>query len=392
MKKYFYLLLMMVMSSALITSCLSDDDSDSNKNTEERTITSGLFVINNGTWGQNNGSLSYFDYENLQTKQLLSGPTGLGDLPNDAYVKGDTIFIVGSTENTIFVVNKKDFSIMKRMSTTEGMGETEGYSPRYITGYGNNIYFTTYGGYVGIIDAKTLTMSQIKYQVGSAPEGLTVGGTSSDPILFVANSDYGNGNASVSKIHLNSGVSDAPITDELISNPVEIVAIGDEFYFIDYGHYDELWNQLDAGLYHYKDGKVTKVIENATGMGVGLVYYNSQVVGYRIVTFNNPYGNTTGPTYSAYNTATGEKTQLTLSGDTGHEIFSPAAIAVDPLRGSIIIASRPKDPDTGYASSTLPGYANIYSSDGKYVEGTHFQTGVEPHMIGFLFDTVTYTY
>ena len=238
MKKYLFSLMMMVMSGALVTSCVSDDDNNNGNNTTTINVTSGLYVVNNGSWGQNNGSLTYFDYATLKEQQLLSGGSGLGDTPNDAYTKGDTIFVVGSTENTIFVLNKKDFSIIKRISTTEGMGEAEGATPRHITGYGNNIYFTTYGGYVGIIDANNLTMSQIKYQVGSAPEGLTVGGTAADPVLYVANSDYGYGNASISKINLTSGTVEE-IKNEKIQNPQEIVAIGNELFILDWGHYTE---------------------------------------------------------------------------------------------------------------------------------------------------------
>jgi hypothetical protein len=101
------------------------------------------------------------------------------------------------------------------------------------------------------------------------------------------------------------------------------------------------------------------------------------------VTFNDPYGNEGNPTYSTFNTYTRGTTTLTLKGDSGYEIFSPAAIGVDPLTGNIVIASRSKDPDTGYASYTLPGYANIYNSEGNYIKDTNFQTGIEPHAIGF---------
>lgn len=390
MKKYLFGFMMMVMSAALVTSCISDDDNNNDNEKTTVTVTSGLYVVNNGTWGQNNGSMTYFDYATLKEQQVLSGASGLGDTPNDAYTKGDTIFVVGSTENTIFVVNKKDFSIIKRVSTTEAMGEAEGNTPRHITGYGNNIYFTTYGGYVGILDAKSLTISQIKYKVGSAPEGLSVGGTAADPILYVANSDYGYGNASISKVNLSNGTVEE-IKNEHIQNPQEIVAIGNELYILDWGHYDEMWNQVDAGLYYCYNGIVKQLVADATGLGVGMVYVNNQVVGYLLVTFNDPYGNTSKPTYTMYNTYTGAQTNLLLTGEPkGYEIFSPAAIAVDPVRGKIIIASRPQDPDTGYASYTLPGYANMYTTTGEYIENTHFSTGVEPHMIGFALEKQTY--
>lgn len=391
MKKIFFSLMMMAMGSTLVTSCLNDDDNNNGKNSQTLVVTKGIYVVNNGTWNQNNGSLTYFDYSTMQAQQLLNGATGLGDTPNDAYTKGDTVFVAGSTENTIFVLDK-NFNIISRVNTVAEMGEAEGYSPRHLTGLNNKIYFTTYGGYVGELDAKTLKVTD-RFQVGSVPEGITVGGTTASPVLFVANSDYGNGKASISKITLSSGAVET-ITNEKIQNPQEIVAIGDSFYYLDWGHYDENWNQIDAGLYFYTNGNVTQVVKNATGLGVGMVYINGSIVGYNLITFSNPYGSTSAPVYSKVNTYTSPTsfTTLTLTGDDGYEIVSPAAIAVDPITGNIVIASRSLDPDTGYASYTLPGYANMYSEGGKYLEGTHFQTDIEPHMIGFTLGTQTFTY
>ena len=391
MKKYYLSFLMMAMGAVLVTSCLSDDNSDKNDSSTIVTTT-GLYVINNGTWNQNNGSMTYFDYEKLTATQVLQGAGGLGDTPNDAYTKGDTIFVVGSTENTIFAIDKKNLNIIRQVSTTAEMGEAEGYNPRHITGYNNKLYFTTYGGYVGELDANSLSLTN-KWKVGSAPEGIAIGGTSAAPILLVANSDYGYGNASVSKITIGSGQVET-ITNEKIRNPQEILADENGFYFLDWGYYDENWNQKEAGLYYYVNSSksVSKIISDATGMGVGLVYLNGYAVGYNIVTFNDPYGNTGKPTYTRFNSYTKTTDQLSLYGDTGMEIISPAAIAVDPVTGNIVIASRSKDPDTGYTSYTLPGYANMYSSEGRYIENSHFQTGIEPHMIGFTLGKVTINY
>jgi len=389
MKKYILSFVMMVMGASLLTSCLSDND---NKNNQPITVpvTTGLYVVNNGQWNQNNGSLTYFDYKTMTAQELL-GPGELGDTPNDAYTKGDTIFIAVNTDNMIVVYNKKTNSVIDRVSTTEEMGEIEGNGPRHIIGYGKYIYFTTYGGYVAQMDAKELTVTD-KVKVGSAPEDLSLGGTSDAPVLYVANSDYGYGNASVSKVTVKANGFGAveTITSEKIQNPQDILAVGNGFYYIDWGHYtDDYSKQLDAGLYYYENGAVSLLVENATGMGVGMVYAAGYAVGYNIVTFNNPYGSDSKPSYNTYNTYTRSKTTLTLTGDTGNEIFSPAAIAVDPLTGNIIIASRAKDPDTGSASFTLPGYANIYNYNGQFVKGSNFQTGIEPHMIGFTLGTQT---
>ena len=384
MKKYILSFAMMVMGASLLTSCLNDNDNNNNQPVKIP-ITTGLYVVNNGQWNKNNGSLTYFDYTTLKAQQLFSGVGELGDTPNDAYTKGDTIFIVVSTDNMIVAYNKKTNSVIDRISTTDEMGATEGYAPRHIIGYGDNIFFTTYGGYVARLDAKTLTVTD-KAQVGSAPEGLTLGGTQAAPVLYVCNSDYGYGNASISKIPLasngNLGKAET-ITDEKIMNPQDIVAIGDALYYIDYGHFTEDFKQLDAGLYCYQNGTVTTIVENATGWGVGMVYQGGYAVGYNFVTFSDPYGSEGEPTYNMYDTYYRSKRSITLKGDSGHEIFSPAAIGIDPLSGNIVIASRAKDPDTGSASYTLPGYANIYNSEGNYIKGTNFQTGIEPHAIGF---------
>ena len=51
-----------------------------------------------------NGRLSYFENGAIVSNQWFRDKNGmkLGDTPNDAFTKGDTIFVVGSTENTIF--------------------------------------------------------------------------------------------------------------------------------------------------------------------------------------------------------------------------------------------------------------------------------------------------
>ena len=61
----------------------------------------------------------------------------------------------------------------------------------------------------------------------------------------------------------------------------------------------------------------------------------------------------------------------------GYEITDPAAIAVDPFRGFITVASH-------------SGYANSYKSTGEFIENTHFGTGVEPCTIGYTWGTYTY--
>ncbi len=191
-------------------------------------------------------------------------------------------------------------------------------------------------------------------------------------MLYVANSDWGMGNGDISVIDLASK-SVSTIKPDKVKNPQEILAAGTTLYVLDYGHYnDDYSQQLDAGVYRVDGSNVKLVVPNATGM---------TGYGYTIYTFNNPWGSTTGATYSAYNVEYDVLSSLSFNGDSAHPIVAPAAISIDPNTGNFYIASRPLDKETGFPSYALPGFVNIYSSTGQYIG--YFDTGVEPHKIEF---------
>ena len=374
MRKYLLSVAVMVMGTTLLTGCLGDD---SKSNTPaEITVTKGVFVINNGNVGKAiDGSLSYIDYTTGKaTANIYKEVNGksLGGTPNDVVVYGQKVYIAGSDENTIFVLDARNCKELKQVSTTALLGDAEGKSPRRIATYGDKIYFTTYGGYVAAIDTINFTLQQ-QYQVGSYPEGLAFGSTSSSttlPKLYVANSDWSMGNGSISCIDLASA-SVTEIKNDKVTNPQEIAVGGDILYVLDYGHYDENFNQKDAGVYRISGNDAKLVIPNATGMAP---------CGYNIYTFNDPWGGS-GATYSVYNVQSNYSVTLNLSGDSSHKLISPCAISVDPNTGYIYIASRQQDPDTGYPSYAMSGFVNVYDNTGNYLES--FTTGVEPHKIEF---------
>ena len=191
-------------------------------------------------------------------------------------------------------------------------------------------------------------------------------------LLFVTNSDYGNNvKPSLSKIDLKSGAV-SEIKDAVITNPMEILTAGDAVYYLDYGTYDENWNQTGAGVRKVTlDGKVNKVVDGTSMCSDGK----------KIYTVNAPYGGS-GINYNIYDTTTGATTSWEPS-----DIFSPAVIAADPVTGNVFIVSYQKNPDTGYDGYALPSYTNQYDATGKFLkkyENTAtgpislvFNTGVE---------------
>jgi hypothetical protein len=297
----------------------------------------------------------------------------LGGTPNSVMCYGNKVYVAGSDENAVFVLDKKTFKLIERISTTDEMGEAEGVMPRSLTAYDNNVYVSTYGGYVGVIDTLDLSVRNM-YKVGSYPEGMAIGTKDNLVYLYVANSDYGNGNGSISVVNLSSGsVSEI----KGVRNPQELAVAGDNIFVLDWGYYDESWVQKEAGVYLINGSNVQKIIPDATGMAAA---------GYNIVTFNAPYDSSKKVSYSIFNVAYGSLSTFTLSGDGANRIESPAAISVDPNTGYVLIASRKMNPDTGYPDYSAPGFINMYTGNGEYVKT--FDTGVEPHQITFLYGTV----
>ena len=388
MKKYLLSLAVMAMGSTLLTGCLGDD---SNGNTPtEIPVTKGVFIINNGSSYQSiDGSLTYINYATMTPSaqqnvyQMVNGES-LGGTANDVLVYGQKVYIVGFDENIIFVLDARNSKELKKVSTIDLLGEADGKGPRRLAAFDGKVYFTTYGngdkGSVAAIDTTSFAL-QKQYQVGSYPEGLAFGIDDTNTVtLYVANSNYAKGNGSISKIDITSGnVTNTEF--EKVKNPQEIaVETTGNLYVLDYGYYDAN-NQHDAGVYKISGNNVSLAVPNATGMAV---------YGPFIYTFNDPFGGATGPSYSVYDISSNYSTTLNLSGDSEHPIVSPAAIAVDPNTGNIFIASRQKDPDTGYPVY-LPGFVNVYqgyglnANPGQFVES--FQTGVEPHKIEFVHGT-----
>ena len=388
MKKYLLSLAVMAMGSTLLTGCLGDD---SNNNTPaEVPVTKGVFIINNGSASNSiDGSLTYINYATMTPSaqqnvyQMVNGES-LGGTANDVLVYGQKVYIIGFDENIIFVLDARNSKELKKISTIDLLGEADGKGPRRLAAFDGKVYFTTYGngdkGSVAAIDTTSFAL-QKQYQVGSYPEGLAFGIDDTNTVtLYVANSNYAKGNGSISKIDITSGnVTNTEF--EKVKNPQEIaVETTGNLYVLDYGYYDAN-NQHDAGVYKISGNNVSLAVPNATGMAV---------YGPFIYTFNDPFGGATGPSYSVYDISSNYSTTLNLSGDSEHPIVSPAAIAVDPNTGNIFIASRQKDPDTGYPVY-LPGFVNVYqgyglnANPGQFVES--FQTGVEPHKIEFVHGT-----
>jgi hypothetical protein len=358
MKKYLLSFAVLTMAMSLMTACSSDDDDAPVMKPVD--VSNGMFLIGSGNKSAGiDGNVSYIDYTKGTTVanvfQAANGKS-VGKTANYIMSYGSKLYIVVDAEATIWVCDKQTLKIVKQISTTSLLGEKDGMSPRAALGYEGKVYFTCYGksydgenGIVAAIDTVSYAKQQT-YAVGSYPDGLTLCGN----YIFVSNSDYGMcTNPSLSKIDLKAGTV-SEIKDATVTNPMQILTVGDAVYFLDYGTYDENWNQTGAGVRKVTlDGKVTKVVDGTAMCSDGK----------KIYTVNAPYGAAT-ITYPIYDIATGATTTWEPT-----DIFSPAMIAADPVTGNIFVVSYQENPNKpGKAGYALPSYTNQYDATGKFVK------------------------
>lgn len=377
MKKYLLSMSVLLAVSFTFVACHDDDDDNDEPKVVAVDTSKGVFVVGSGNMSKSiSGNMSYIDYStDNATVNIFEKVNGrkLGLTANDAMVYGEKLYIFVTNENTIEVCDRKTLSSIKQIKTVDLLG-VQGSQPRHGFADDGKIYVSFFGdgsqpnGIVAAIDTLNFGVADT-YEVGSYPEGLAVSGG----YLYVANSDYGYGNASISKINLKLK-KDTPIKHADINNPCTMFLLNNDLYVLDYGTYDEYWNQVGAGVRKVTtSGSVTKVAD-ATFMGTD---------GKSIYYVNSPYGAST-TNFGKYDVQTGQVTPMSYEG----EIFSPAAISADPNTGEIFVASLTKNPETGYANYSAPGYLNRYDANGKLIK--KYDIGVGP--VAILFNTgVEYT-
>ncbi|MBO5157174.1 MAG: PQQ-binding-like beta-propeller repeat protein [Prevotella sp.] len=346
MRKFYSIMAMAAIAALCLTSC--DDDDDAPKYYAVET-TEGVFVTNGGNMsGKIDGSLTYYDYANGKAShnvyQAANGAS-LGGTVNDAVVYGSKIYIIGSDESTVFVADKKT---LKKVANVAIKVKGEAATPRHAAAYDGKVYVTTFSNAVLAIDTLTNTIAET-YECGSYSEGIAV----SDGKLYVADSDYGKGNASISMIDLKTKTT-TTFKHENIKNAVGIAVVNGRLFVQDSGSYDANYNQSGQGVYEIANGNVTKLAD-ATEMAVDASHG-------KIYTINAPYTYPATPvSYGVIDTATGTVSKFC----DGTEIEYPGKISVDPVKGNVFITSYVMGTG-GYADYKAPGYCTIYKLDGTY--------------------------
>ena len=170
----------------------------------DTSLSSGLVVLCEGLFQQNNATLSWINTGTGGiSNDLFEEKTGrhLGDTGNDLKKYGGKVYIVVTLSSTIEVMDATTFAPLKQIEMLNGAVAKQ---PRSIAFYGSKAYVTCYDGFVDVIDTSSLNVVQ-RIPVGSNPEGLYIANNK----LYVSNSgglNMSQMDSTVSVIDLDSHV------------------------------------------------------------------------------------------------------------------------------------------------------------------------------------------
>lgn len=106
----------------LICSCVKKPEFPEDEKTNQDAY-SGILILNEGLWQQNNSTLTYYNPATKEVKKDVFYTVNnqiLGDTANDIVKIADTLFIVVSTSNTIYKLNAKTLKILQTLVIPNG--------------------------------------------------------------------------------------------------------------------------------------------------------------------------------------------------------------------------------------------------------------------------------
>lgn len=228
--RFFFLFL----SFAVLSSCSEEE----NKPTDTGFL-HGLYIVNEGSFLSNNGSISYYDPDSAKLVNKLFQTINqrvLGDVVQSFGVADDKGFIVVNNSQKVEVVDMETFLSIGTITGTD--------YPRYFLKISKSKGYLTNGSFEGnvlVIDLHSLTVSD-EITVGNGPENLIRWGDK----VFVANSGGWTYDNKISVIDVDADV----VTDSVVvgDNPIDLAADrSGNIWILCKGNvvYDQDWNIID---------------------------------------------------------------------------------------------------------------------------------------------------
>ncbi len=246
-KNYLLWLVCILMSGTVLVSC-SDDDKPA-PIPEPVVVKHGLYILNSGSWGSNNSTLDFYNFENGELNEnIYEAVNGkeLGDTANDLLVYGSKIYIAVNVSNQI-VITDMDGKSLQQITPENGGSAVAG--PRCLAAYGGKVYVSLYDGYIARIDTTSLTI-EAKVEVGVGVEQMCI--NEDKPSLYAAISSNPLPSSLVKEVDLTS----FKVTKELdvVINPTQIAIDKNGYLYV-----------LSSGTFENKYANKLVKVDPATG-------------------------------------------------------------------------------------------------------------------------------
>ncbi len=220
--------------AVFISSCSKEEDGP-----KDTGFLHGLYIVNEGNFLSNNGSISYYNPDSAKVVNKLFQTINhrvLGDVVQSFGVADDKGFIVVNNSQKVEVVDMETFISIGTIIDTD--------YPRYFLRISESKGYLTNGALAGVImviDLKNLSITK-EISVGNGPENLVRWGEK----VFVANSGGWGYDNEISVVDIEADV----VIDSVVvgDNPTDLAADKNgDIWVLCKGNvvYDQYWNIID---------------------------------------------------------------------------------------------------------------------------------------------------
>ncbi|WP_102407771.1 DUF5074 domain-containing protein [Parabacteroides bouchesdurhonensis] len=358
--KFLFLSALCAMMAMFFVACDNDDDPTPDP-TPDPEKTTAFYVLDGGSFGNNNAAISYVNGEGEVTNDIFKDLNGrnLGDMGQNMIRYGSKLYVSVYGSKTVEILNAADAKSLKQLKLLDEQGNER--APRMFAAHGDKVYLTTYDGYVAKIDTASMTVDAY-VQVGPNPDGITI----ANGRIYTADTDgmnWPSQSTSVSVVDINTFKMEKTLTVSLNPNYIYSDSDGDVYVICMSDYSDDksyIIQRIDA-----KTDEVTTI--------EGVKAYKMTVyddIAY--IMFNDYYAGAVK--FYKYDL----KNEKLLSDNfitDGTVIDSPNGIGIDPLRGDIYVAK---------SNKTNNGDVYVFTAEGKLK--TQFETAPYPSDFVFMVD------
>lgn len=346
MKKQLYLAAA-ALAAFVMTSCDDNDNENQLPNLPGApTAAHGVYVLTEGNFYNGiEGGLNVINFDTQKVNQNVFKTTNgrsLGDTPQCGVAYGSKVYIGTSVSNTIEIIDRVSWKSIKQIKVGDVM---EGGQPYSMIAHDGKVFISMFGGNLARLDTTTMNIEK-SVAVGNNPDQIAL----YKGKIYVPISDGMNWpNYGKTAVVVDPTTMQIEKTFETGLNPRQFLVADNHLYVLCMGDY----GSVPSILYEVKSDYTLTEICKAT---------IATPFGKKVAVINQPF--TEGEPiveYKTYTPSSGELADWDVERpDYANNMFYNEASG-QLLISSYIMAGQ-------YPSYDLPGYVNVYKTDGKSVD------------------------